>query len=166
MIIPVTPIKEKEVDYDECIDITGKDLGENVEERTGLHPHKAFIMVLKQLGYTNEEIYHDEIYTKEIEFRIVVPLCPEIHKTFKEDVPFMRRVGLMVDYGLLPVEEIKPIRKNNKLRRKHPDKKYTYELKYIHPLKYKNVLQRLGFDVENTMYWKNLKKNMKEITMN
>ena len=55
MLEPVEPIK-KQVDYDECIDITKNDLGDNVEFRTGLNPCKAFIMVLKELGYTDDEI--------------------------------------------------------------------------------------------------------------
>ena len=162
MLEPVEPIK-KQVDYDECIDITKNDLGDNVEFRTGLNPCKAFIMVLKELGYTDDEIYHDEVYTVQKEFRIKVPLCDGIHETIKQDIVLTKGVGLMVDYGLFPVEDIKPLRKNSKLRKQYPHMKYTYELKYVNPLKYKNVLQRLGFDVDNSIYWKHLKENMKEL---
>lgn len=162
MLEPVNPVKEK-VDYDECIDITKNDLGDNVELRTGLNPFRAFIMVLKELGYTDDEIYHDEIYTVQKEFRIKVPLCDGIHETIKQDVTLMKGVGLIVDYELFPVEEIKKLRKNSKLRKKYPDKRYTYELKYVNPLKYKNVLRKLGFDVDNSIYWNNLKENMQEL---
>lgn len=145
------------VDYDECIDITKEDLSDKIYENTGLHPTKAFIITLKELlHYTDEEIYTDVIYTVKKNFRI-----KGTDTIVSEDVTFTKPEGLLIDYELLPVEEIKKLRKNSKLKKEHPDKKYTYELKYIHPLKYKNVLKKLGVDVDKYVYWNRLKENMK-----
>ncbi len=154
-LIPVDPPKYVP-SYEECIDITEEDLGEIVEENTGLHPSEAFIMMLKHIGYSYEEILTEEIKGVTKEFYI-----EDTTRIVKRKVYFMVNKGLMVDYNLLPVETITKLRKNSKLRKKYPDKQYTYKLEYIHPLKYKRVLQKLGVDTEKYVYWSNLEKNMK-----
>lgn len=152
---PLEPVNY--ISYDECIDITEEDLGDKIYNKTGLHPSRAFYKVLKEsLNYTDEEIYRDVIYTVKKKFRIKYT-----DKIIEQDVTLMKPEGLLVDYNLLPVEEVKKLRKNSKLRKKYPDKKYTYKLHYVHPLKYKNVLKRLGVDVDNIVYWSKFNEYLK-----
>ena len=165
MLIPIDDITP-EIKYDECIDITKRDKGDIVWENTGIHPSMACYNSLKEMGFSDVDIYGDKYYTRRMDFKIVVPLCPDIEENdgnaiFGEEILFHDYEGIMENLGLLPVEEIKHLRKNSKMK-KQSDKKYTYELKYVYPSKYKNALKRLGYDVENSEYWSNLEKNMKK----
>lgn len=57
--------EEKPITYDECLDITGHDKGDDILEKTGVHPSRMFRQTLKEHGYTNEEIYNEQPFPKE-----------------------------------------------------------------------------------------------------
>ena len=110
---------EKEpITYDECLDITGDDPGDKIQEKTGKHPTNMFIETLKQHGYTYNEIYRE--------------------------IPY-------------PIERIRKIQTNSKYKKEAPPGiNFTYELQYVQPIKYKLILQKMGVNVDNIPYWKNI----------
>jgi hypothetical protein len=55
-------VEETPITYDECLDITGDDPGEIIQEQTGVHPSTMFRRTLLEHGYTNEEINQIQPY--------------------------------------------------------------------------------------------------------
>lgn len=152
------------VSYDDCVDITKKDPSDKILKNTGKLPVDAFIETLKKNGFSDEEIYNEEvIYSPK---RVKIRKWDKLNKEriyIEKEVPFpsTKKSGIFVDYGLLPEEKIRKLKKNTKMGKKHPDKTHTYELIRVPVFKYKNVLIKLGIDISEDDYWNNLKENMK-----
>lgn len=152
------------ISYEDCVDVTKKDLSDNVLENTGKLPFDVFRETLKAYGFTDDDIYKEELISTP---RRIIRRRWEREEELcyfenTEEIPTMQESGIMVDYDLLPKEKIRKLKKNSKLKQKHPDKTYSYELIHVNPFKYKNVLLKLGIDISNDDYWNNLKENMKK----
>lgn len=101
----IRKLEQTPITYDECLDITGDDPGDIIQEQTGVHPSRMFNETLKQYGYTYEEI---EKYTP-----IPIETIKKIHSNsiYKKEAP----PGIYFTYELEYVPPMKYKRTLQKL---------------------------------------------------
>lgn len=100
--------ERKPITYDECLDITGKDKGDEIMEKTGVHPSTMFRRTLLEHGYTNEEINQIQPYPIEE----IKPI--KNNSIYKKKAPY----GINHTYKLKYVD---PIKYKNVLRKNGVD---------------------------------------------